>query len=58
MFKIQFSTENAAFEGGDLMSECARILREIADNLERGRESGGVHDVNGNRVGNWEITAR
>ncbi len=35
--------------------ELARILRKIADQIEAGRTDGVIHDVNGNRVSDWEI---
>lgn len=58
MFKVEFATDNAAFEGGNRVSEAARILREIADKMESGAQIGGgrVHDLNGNHVGHWEMT--
>lgn len=55
MFKLSFSTDNAAFSGDDRALETARILREIADKLEDGRENGVAMDYNGNRVGEWEF---
>lgn len=55
MFKIEFETDNAAFE--DMQTEeVARILREIADKVENGSFSfacGVVRDYNGNTVGKW-----
>lgn len=53
MFKIEFSTDNAAF-ADDAGREVARILRDWADKMEdRGDAfySGPVRDLNGNRVG-------
>ena len=49
--RITVNTENAAFE--DWREELARILRELADNAENGRDLDGLHlrDFNGNRVG-------
>lgn len=57
MFKLHFDTDNAAFSD-DPANEAARILREIADKLERGESLGGgpIRDANGNRVGHWEMT--
>lgn len=55
MLRIEFETDNAAFEGDDLGPECARILRKIAGNLAgaaQGNEyAGAILDSNGNRVG-------
>lgn len=57
MFKLNFETDNAAFDGAHI-AESARILREIADKMESGAQVGGgpIRDINGNRVGHWEMT--
>lgn len=60
MFKLEFSTDNAAFADAP-DSEVARILREIADKIESAGphgalEIGGkVADENGNTVGEWSL---
>ena len=54
--RVTVACENAAFE--DANSECARILRRIADRLEAGESSGcfqTIHDANGNDVGRWKL---
>ena len=51
MAKIEFKTKSAAFE--DKKYEIARILREIADDIESGRTRGTVMDINGNKVGTY-----
>jgi hypothetical protein len=58
MFKLEFATDNAAFQDGARIDEAARILREIADKMESKAQLGGgrVRDVNGNTVGHWEMT--
>ncbi len=58
-FKIEFDTNNAAFteDEGDLALETARLLRETADSVEAGKQSGSVIDLNGNRVGYYRFTA-
>ena len=49
--RIRINTETAAF-ADDPRSECARILREIADLIERGTSFPiNVMDANGNTVG-------
>jgi len=61
MFQMRFDTENEAFECGNRESETARILREIADRVERGAASGmfqNVHDLNGNVIGTFKLTDR
>jgi hypothetical protein len=58
-FDLHFSTTNAAFEGEPL-TEVARILRDLADRVERttgGYPFGTVRDINGNTVGHWSHNA-
>lgn len=58
MFRIEFKTDNAAFDDGNRAQEIARILRdEIAFQVRHGALGGIVRDINGNRVGQWSITA-
>lgn len=45
MFKVEFTTSNAAFDGHEA-TECARILRRIAAQLERGELDGHRRDGN------------
>lgn len=55
MFELEFKTDNAAFADFPA-TECARILRDIANKLERGESDGGpIRDANGNTVGHWRI---
>jgi hypothetical protein len=56
-FKMSFSMDNAAFEGFP-GGYAAEILREIAEDVEDGTTSGGVMDINGDTIGNYEITGR
>jgi len=56
-FTIKMDTGNAAFDP-DPQYEVARILREIADRLERDGANGlyqTIHDINGNDVGRWRL---
>lgn len=53
--KIEFDQGNAAFEGELLYLETARILRGIADEIERKYVEGYVRDINGNRIGQWSM---
>jgi len=55
MFKLKFSTANAAFDP-DARGEIMRILRVVAQHIERGEDCGVCRDVNGNTVGKWEVT--
>lgn len=56
MFKLQFSTDNAAFDGGAEI-EIARILRAIAQSAVGGFSPNGdsavIRDANGNAIGSW-----
>ena len=54
MFKIEFTTDNAAFSDGMAPDEIARILRQHADRIEQAGCNfcdWPVRDVNGNRIG-------
>ena len=50
MFTLKFETDNAAFDE-DHRQETARILREIAREIEGGLNDGPVRDINGNKIG-------
>ena len=54
MFYLNIKTDNAAFSDDAFEAEIARILRRVADRVERGEQSGGILDVNGNGVGDWD----
>lgn len=54
MFRVEFHTDNAAFEHD---SEVPRILTGIADKVEQGQRSGQIRDANGNTVGWWRWDA-
>ena len=57
MFELKIETDNSTFddenEGRD---EIACILRDVAERLGPGVWAGVLHDVNGNRVGNFTLT--
>ena len=56
--KIEFATGNAAFDeecGGSLEYETIRILREICEKIEIGYTDGVIMDINGNKIGEWEL---
>ena len=52
--KLTIRTDNAAFDG-NCREECARILREVAQALERGTTGAPLFDINGNRVGRFDL---
>jgi len=55
MFNLSLRTANAAFGENGTHYEVARILREIADDIESsGNLNGSVMDYNGNKVGTYE----
>ncbi len=56
-YRIYIDGENAAFADGEFHTEMARILRDLADKVERGQVREGIklRDINGNVVG--ECTA-
>ena len=56
-FKLSITTDNAAFseEEGGPNAEVARLLREVADDIENGRECGTIMDINGNNVGKYSL---
>ncbi|HEV2530938.1 hypothetical protein [Phenylobacterium sp.] len=57
MFRLEIDTHNAAFDDG-AASEVARILRQVAKRIEAGELEGEPWDVNGNRVGAFELNSR
>lgn len=61
MFKLEFSTGNAAFDGEDRAAECARILVDLARRIgslgsASDGDGGPIFDSNGNRVGAWSLS--
>ena len=54
--KVTIDLDNDAFIGTN--HEAARLLRELADTLEVSgwADYGKLIDVNGNSVGDWEVT--
>lgn len=55
-FVVLVEIDNAAFDPEPAV-ELARILRELADRVERGQPSGLLRDVNGNIVGSSKFNA-
>jgi len=54
MVRIEFSTDNAAFEYP--FEEIARILRQLADAAEHGIGHRIIKDINGNTIGSYTYT--
>lgn len=55
MFKLEFETGNAAFDGDLAWMEIDTILRAVADRAGDGQTSGAIRDSNGNRIGAWRF---
>ena len=65
MVEIKFGTGNAAFwihdsydydeQGQFDYVAVARVVREVADKIARGREDGKIMDVNGNCIGTFKV---
>ena len=57
---IKIEMDNAAFEDGNAGAELARILGELAAKVSRVEITPGrgwdLFDVNGNKVGTFEVT--
>lgn len=56
MITITIKTDNAAFSDGARDAEIARILRTLAEQVERGGGFNFPRDINGNIVGNVKAT--
>lgn len=59
-FVVSIERENAAFEDdGSREYEIGRILREVANKIESEpyRQNGWINDINGNRVGYFDMNA-
>jgi hypothetical protein len=54
-FTMTISTDNDAF-ATDATAEIARILRETTRRVVNGHMDGVLLDVNGNRVGRFDVT--
>lgn len=55
MFKLEFETDSAAFDGAEF-PEIAEVLRKLADRIENpDRTEGLIRDSNGNTVGRWSM---
>ena len=56
MFKLEFSTDNAAFADPDKAPETGRILTMVSTEVWAQRTSGTIQDYNGNTIGKWSLT--
>lgn len=53
--KIEFKTNNLAFEEPYFSIEICRILKDITNKVEDGYLAGFIFDINGNQIGVWMI---
>ena len=58
-FKLRFKMDNAAFEDYP-EKEIVRILRQVADKIDELAPGDcypydTIRDINGNRIGDWEL---
>ena len=55
IFHINIACDNAAFDDGECNHELARILRDVADQIEEGiiGKARDIRDINGNTVGQF-----
>ena len=54
MIRIEFETTNSAFDDyGD--REIIRVLAVIAEKVERGMDKDIIIDIDGNKIGKWEL---
>lgn len=54
--KITFSTDTAAFEEYGMAFQTRHIFQDILGGLERREISGVIKDLDGNKIGKWEVT--
>lgn len=55
VFQLTIETDNAAFEGHELYIELIRLLKDTINSLEHCIDNYTLHDINGNRVGEYII---
>jgi hypothetical protein len=59
-FRLQISCDSAAFDHG-MMTEIARILRDVAERVESHEDCGAfikVRDINGNIIGSCDFALK
>ena len=55
--RIEFSMDNDSFQDAmQRVMELRGIMEDIVLDFDHGHEDGGIRDMNGNRIGQWEIT--
>ncbi len=54
MLRIEIATDNDAFVPNPYQ-ELSRLVRGVADKMDNGCDGGNILDVNGNKVGRWDL---
>jgi hypothetical protein len=55
-FSLNFDCGDSAFEDRDEAHEIARILADVRTKVMNGATEGKLHDINGNKIGEWGLT--
>ena len=55
MFKLEFGTDNAAFDD-DIEEATISTLQDVAASMRAGYTEGIIRDINGARIGRYELT--
>jgi hypothetical protein len=53
--KIEFDTNNSAFDDWRRYDEISRILKKIEEKIMLGYDHGSILDINGNKIGEWSL---
>jgi hypothetical protein len=53
--KIQFNTDNAAFEEYGTQYQVEVIFERIIQRIKNGDTEGKIQDINGNNIGSWVL---
>lgn len=56
MFKLEFSTDNAAFTDNGMADEIKNVFFGVQQKIKCGLREGTAKDSNGNTVGRWSLT--
>jgi hypothetical protein len=55
LFSLKIESSGDAFSNGEGVAEVARLLRKVANDIEKGKDGGPLFDVNGNRCGRYDM---
>jgi len=54
-FTVNINVDNDAYNGQARQYQLIENLKDIISKLEMGNDWGTVKDINGNKVGNWDL---